>query len=60
MADGLIDALNELGDAALEAEKLGAALREISETPHLLEGAMGWLTVQGLASAVEKIYGGCE
>jgi hypothetical protein len=21
---------------------------------------MGWLTVQGLASAIEKIYGGCE
>jgi hypothetical protein len=49
-----------VGDAALEAEKLGIALKEIRETPHLLEGAMGWLTVQGLASAVEKIYGGCE
>jgi hypothetical protein len=60
VADGLIDALNELSDAALEAKKLGIALKEVRETPHSLEGAMGWLTVQGLASAIEKIYGGCE
>jgi hypothetical protein len=31
VADGLIDALNELSDAALEAEKLGIALKEVRE-----------------------------
>jgi hypothetical protein len=60
VADSLIDALNELSDAPLEAEKLGIALKEVRETPHSLEGAMGWLTGQGLASAIEKIDAGCE
>ena len=58
--EGFNDALCALADIGREAEKLGIALKEIRATPQSLDGAMGWLTVQGLASAIEKIYGGCE
>ena len=59
-ADALAKALSELSSIRVEAEKLGGALGEIRESPQSLNGAMGWLAVQGLASAIEKIYGGCE
>jgi hypothetical protein len=60
VTEALAKALNELVAVNLEATKLGSALSEIRGRPQSLEGAMGWLAVQGLASAVEKIYGGCE
>jgi hypothetical protein len=50
----------ELTVISVEAQKLGGALAEVRGSPHLLDGALGWLAVQGLASAIEKIYGGCE
>ncbi len=60
MHDGLIDAFNELDDVATETQKLLQALAMVRSTPEMMSGTMGWLAVQGIASAVEKIYGGCE
>lgn len=60
MTEALSKVLNEMVAVSLEANKLGSALDEIREKPQSLEGVMGWVLVQGVASAIEKIYGGCE
>jgi hypothetical protein len=60
MHNGLIDAFNELDDVAVETQKLLQALALVRSTPEMMSGTMGWLAVQGIASAVEKLYSGCE
>jgi hypothetical protein len=60
MHDLLIDATNELADVENETRKLADALALIRSNPEMFADTMGWLAVQGVASAIEKIYGGCE
>jgi hypothetical protein len=60
MHDLLIDAANELAEVAIETSKLVEALALIRNSPDMFADTMGWLAVQGVASAVEKIYSGCE
>jgi hypothetical protein len=60
MHERLIDASNELADVEIETGKLVDALALIRNRPDMFTDTMGWLAVQGVASAIEKIYGGCE
>ncbi len=60
MHERLIDASNELSDVEIETGKLVEVLELIRNRPDLFVDTMGWLAVQGVASAIEKIYGGIE
>ena len=60
MHELLIDASNELADVEVECSKLVEALALIQSKPDMFSDTMGWLAMQGVASAIEKIYGGCE
>jgi hypothetical protein len=60
MRDLLNDAADELADVKVETEKLAEALALIRGSPDMFADTMGWLAVQGVASAIEKIYSGCE
>jgi hypothetical protein len=56
-----IDILNELGEVSGEAKRLQqAALVYTPERFAKLDEATAWLTMLGLASAIDKIYTGCE
>ncbi len=56
----LADAHREMEATLFEAGKLAAALELAKANPDMLMGEWGWITVQGFASAIEKIYAGCE
>jgi hypothetical protein len=56
----LSDAQNEIEATQIEAIKLVDALALAKLNPDMLTGTWGWITVQGFASAIEKIYSGCE
>lgn len=55
----LIDAFNELLEVERETEKLQQALSS-STFPSGSGSAEEWIDVLGFASAVEKVYSGCE
>jgi hypothetical protein len=56
----LAAAFREIEATHAEAGKLAAALELAKSNPDMLMSEWGWITVQGFASAIEKIYAGCE
>ena len=59
MSQKLIDAFNELHEIIGEAEKLQEAITS-EESSKQMTDATNWIFIQGFASAIEKIYTGCE
>lgn len=55
-----VDIENELNEIAREADLLAAAIELYRHDAATADRARAWLDVQGLASATEKIYTGCE
>lgn len=58
--DPLLDALNELQDTAIEADKLAIAAKAYVTASTSYDEHIRRLVIQGLAGAIEKIYSGCE
>jgi hypothetical protein len=55
----LIDVFNEVDEVETEAAKLEEAL-VIIDRLEMQRDVVGWVLVQGVASVVEKVYGGYE
>jgi hypothetical protein len=55
-----VDIENEFSDAAREAEMLSQSLNLYRNAPEDAPAAWSWITVQGFASGIEKVYSGCE
>jgi hypothetical protein len=60
MDNRLSNAFMELEATNVEAANLVTALALAKENPEMLTGSWGWITALGFASAIEKIYLGCE
>lgn len=56
----LVDVLNQVEDAEAEASRLGEAVERSATIDLTDDPLVGWLLLQGVASAVEKIYSGYE
>jgi hypothetical protein len=55
-----VDLENELSDIAKEVELLSLSLELYRSPPKDAPEAWHWITIQGFASGVEKVYSGCE
>jgi hypothetical protein len=55
-----LKAFDEIEATQLEASKLNLALELARNEPNMLAGSWGWITFQGFAAVIEKIYVGCE
>lgn len=60
MPGTFVDIQNELADIAGEVQMLSRGAEICRSSPQDVEEALTWLTIQGLASGIEKIYTGCE
>ena len=55
-----VDIENELSDVTSEVEMLSRSLELYRSPPKDAPEAWHWITIQGFASGVEKVYSGCE